>query len=188
MGNETVTPKMLQWIYNERNCLTSWHKISPHRLKCCWNQSINQVILKKMEILKKIRFKMHHHHHHHGALLATELPDPLPPPVFIVHHSWQVYQAISCIGTEQLLIGANWSSNLCSSMWRGPLEYIAYEFDLNSPAEFHMSGSSNFDSFRDGWQVAVQLLFCGVLTPRLVQYSSQHSYVITVKIFLHTFT
>ena len=48
-------------------------------------------------------------------------------------------------------------------------------------------GSSNLDSFCDGWQVAVQLLLCGVLPPGLVQYCSQHSCVIAVKLFLHTF-
>ena len=51
-----------------------------------------------------------------------------------------------------------------------------------------MSGSSNFDSFRDGWYVVVQLLPCGVLSPELVQYWSQHSCVIEVKLFLHTFS
>ena len=32
-----------------------------------------------------------------------------------------------------------------------PQEYIAYEFVLTSPAVSCMSGSSNEDSFRDGW-------------------------------------
>ena len=33
-------------------------------------------------------------------------------------------------------------------MWRGPLEYITYEFALTSSAVSRMSGSSNFDNFR----------------------------------------
>ena len=33
-----------------------------------------------------------------------------------------------------------------------------------------MSGSSNLDSFRDGRQVAVKVVLCGVLPPGLVQY------------------
>ena len=37
---------------------------------------------------------------------------------------------------------------------------------------FRMSSSSNLSSFRDGWYVAVQLLFCGVLPPGLVHYCS----------------
>ncbi len=47
-----------------------------------------------------------------------------------------------------------------------------------------MSGPSNFDSFRDGWLVSVQLLLCGVLPPGLVQYCSQHSCVVAVKLNL----
>ena len=50
------------------------------------------------------------------------------------------------------------------------------------------SGSSNLDSFRDGWWVAIQLLLCGVLPPGLVQYCSQYSCVVAVKLFLHTFS
>ena len=69
-------------------------------------------------------------------------------------------------------------------MCRVPHDCITYELVPSSPAVSRMSGSSNFDSFRDGQSVAVQLLFCGVLSPGLVQYWSQHSCVIAVK---HTF-
>ena len=95
----------------------------------------------------------------------------------------QVLKATSRIGTELLYVGSSWSSCLCTSMWRGPQEYITYELVPTSPAVSRMSGSSNFDSFRDGWLVAVQLLVCGVLTPGLVQYCSQHSCVIAVKLY-----
>ena len=80
-----------------------------------------------------------------------DLPDSLSPPVSIVHCSREVFQTTSCIGTELLYRGSSWLSNLCSSMWRGPWEYVAYEFVLTSPAVFCMSGSSNLDSFHDGW-------------------------------------
>ena len=60
-------------------------------------------------------------------------------------------KATFCIGTYLLYIGFSWFSCLCSSMWRSPQEYIADEFVLTSTAESGMSGSSNFDSFRDGW-------------------------------------
>ena len=79
-----------------------------------------------------------------------DFPDLLLPAVSIVHHSQEVFQATSCISKELLYIGSSWSSNLCSSMCRGPQEYIAYEFILTSPAVSHMSDSSNLDSFRDG--------------------------------------
>ena len=81
----------------------------------------------------------------------TDLPDPISPPIFIIHQSREAFKAISCIGTELLYIDSSWLSCFCSSMWRGPLEYIAYEFVLTSPAVSRMSGSSNFDSFCDGW-------------------------------------
>ena len=50
--------------------------------------------------------------------------------------------------------------------------YIAYEFDITSPAVSREFGSSNFDGFRDGYSVIVKLLFCGILSPRFVLYSS----------------
>ena len=55
-----------------------------------------------------------------------------------------------------------------------------YVFVSTSPTVSRMSGSSNFDSFRDGCYVSVQLLFSGMLPPRLVQYWEQHSCVIVV--------
>ena len=94
---------------------------------------------------------------------STDLSDTLSPPVSIVYRFQEIFKAISCIGTELLYIGSSWLSCLCSSMRRGPQEYITYEFVLASPAVSHMSGLSNFDSFHDGWLVVVQLLFCGVL-------------------------
>ena len=80
---------------------------------------------------------------------------------------------------------AVWSSCLCTSMWWGPQEYIIYELVPISPAVSRSSGSFNFDSFRDAWYVAVQLGFCGVLSPGFVQNCSQHSSVVAIKLFLH---
>ena len=67
---------------------------------------------------------------------STDLPDPLSPPVSVVHCAREIFKTTSCIGTELLYIG---SSCLCSSMWWGPQEYVAYEFVLTSPAVFCMS-------------------------------------------------
>ena len=78
---------------------------------------------------------------------STDLPDPHLLSISIIHCSQEVFKAISCIRTELLYIGSSWSSCLCSSMWRGPQEYVVYEFVLTSPAVSHMSGSSNLDSF-----------------------------------------
>ena len=80
---------------------------------------------------------------------STDLDDPLLPHVSIVHYSREVFHATSYIGTELLYIGSSWSSNLCSSMWRGPPEYIAYKFVLTSSAVSRISGASNLDSFLD---------------------------------------
>ena len=111
------------------------------------------------------------------------LPDPISPRFSIVHRSRGVFQAISCVSTELWYIDSSWSSCLCTSMWRGLQEYVNYEFVLTSPVVPRMSGSSNFDRFRDGWQVAVHLLFCVVRPPGLVQYGSQYFCVIAVKFF-----
>ena len=48
--------------------------------------------------------------------------------------------------------------------------------------------SFNFDSFRDGGEVAVELLLCEVLPPGLDQYCLQHSCVVAEKLFLYPFS
>ena len=82
---------------------------------------------------------------------STDIPDPLLQPLPIVCYFRQVFRTKSRIGTELLNIGSGWSFYSCSSMWRGPSEYVSYEFVLTSPAMSRMSGSSNFESFHDGW-------------------------------------
>ena len=47
---------------------------------------------------------------------SMDHPDPLSPPVSIVHFSREVFKVISCIDTELLYIGSGWSSCLCTSM------------------------------------------------------------------------
>ena len=95
--------------------------------------------------------------------ISTDIPDPLSPPLPIVHYPWQVFRATSSIHTELLYKCSSWASCLCSSLWRGPQEYITYELVPTSAAVSCMSGSSNFDSFHDKWKV--QLLFGGVVLP-----------------------
>ena len=82
---------------------------------------------------------------------CTDPPDPLTLHVSIVHHSRAVFQIIYCIGRELLHIGSSSLSCLYLSMCQGPQHYITYEFVFTSPAVFCISGSSNIDSFRDGW-------------------------------------
>ena len=83
--------------------------------------------------------------------ISTDIPDPLSPHLPIVHCFRQILRATFRIGTELLYVGSSWLSFLCSSIWRRPQEYITHEFIPTSPAVSHVSGSSNFDSFRDGW-------------------------------------
>ena len=83
--------------------------------------------------------------------------------------------------TELLYISSSWSS-----VWRGPEENVTYEFVLNSPIMSNMSCSSHLDGFRDGRQVALYLLLCGMLLPGIAQYGSQHSCALTFKLFLNT--
>ena len=60
-----------------------------------------------------------------------------------------VHRAAVC--RFELYVGSSWTSCLCSSMWKGPQEYITYELVATSSAVSCVSGSSNFDSFRYGW-------------------------------------
>ena len=46
----------------------------------------------------------------------------------------EIFKATSCIGTELLYIGSSRTFCLCSYMWKGPQEYVTYEFALTSPA------------------------------------------------------
>ena len=119
---------------------------------------------------------------------STDISDPLSPLLLIVHLFWQVPGATSCILTELLYVGSSWSSCFCSAIWRGPWENITYELVAASPVMSCMSSSSNFDSFRNGRWLAIQLGLCGVLPPGLVKNCSQHSCVVAVKLFLHPFS
>ena len=142
----------------------------------CWNVGI---ISNPKNIWINICF-LFIHHHHHVAMVAQ---------ISLILSRHPFLSSIAPVKSSMLLdISSSWSSYLFSSMWRGPREFIAYEFVLTSPWVSRISDSSNLDSFRDRWLVAVQLLFCRVLLLGLVQYSSQHSCVIVAELFLYTFS
>ena len=92
---------------------------------------------------------------------SSDLPDPLSPPVSIVHRSHEVFKATSCIRTGLLYIDSSWSFYLCPFLCRGPQKYVTYEFVLISPAVSGMSDSSNLDSFRDGCRWPYSCCFVG---------------------------
>ena len=113
--------------------------------------------------------------------ISTNISDPLSPPLTIFHCFQQVLRATPY---RLLYVGSSWSSCLCTSMWRDPQEYLTYELVPTSPAVSCISGLSNFDSFRDGWSVAIQLLICEMLSPKtFFQYCLHHSCVVAVKLF-----
>ena len=60
--------------------------------------------------------------HQHGYISNS-----FSPPLPIVHRFQQVFRATSCIYREPQYVGSSWSPCFCSSMWRGPQEYITYE-------------------------------------------------------------
>ena len=74
--------------------------------------------------------------------ISVDIPDTLSTHLPIVHCFRQVFRATSRIGIELLCVGSSRSSFLCTSMWRGPPEYITYELFPTSPAVSRMSGSS----------------------------------------------
>ena len=95
------------------------------------------------------RHKYHHsiimlHHQHEYTWPSLATPPYLPLlPAGLQGYSLYRYRATVC---RFKLV-----SCLCLSMWRGPQKYIPYELIPTSPAVSRMSGSSNFDSFCDGW-------------------------------------
>ena len=52
--------------------------------------------------------------------ISTDIPDPLSPPLPIVHRIRQVLKATPRILTELLHVGSCWLPYFCSAMWRGP--------------------------------------------------------------------
>ena len=84
---------------------------------------------------------------------STDSPDPLPPPVFIVHRFRRSSRLHPVIGTELLYIAGRLT--FARPYERDPPEYITHEFVLTSPAVSRMPGSSKMDSFRDGCTAAV---------------------------------
>ena len=83
--------------------------------------------------------------------IGTDIPDPFSPPLPIVHHFRQVLRATLRIVTVLLYVDSSWSPCFRTAMWRSPQEYITDELVPTSPTVSCMSGSSNLDSFRDGW-------------------------------------
>ena len=72
------------------------------------------------------------HHHHRIALPARISLTFVRHPFYRPSLSGRL-QGYILYQQELLFIGSNWSSFLCSSMWRGPQVYVVYEFVPTSP-------------------------------------------------------
>ena len=80
-----------------------------------------------------------------------DLPDLLSPPSLssiAPGRSSRLYPVSAQSCCIEVLADRPAFARLCEG---GPQKYIAYEFVLISPALSRMSGSSNLDSFCDGW-------------------------------------
>ena len=73
--------------------------------------------------------------------ISTDISDPPSPHLPIVHCFRQVLKATFRILTLLLYVCSSWTSCLCSSLWRGPQEYITYELFSTSPPVSRMSGT-----------------------------------------------
>ena len=106
---------------------------------------------------------------------STDIPDPLPPLLPIVHRFWQVLRATSRIVTELLYVGSSWSSCFCS-----PYEWVHRSTSLMSSSlllQQYPACLVRLTSivFVMGGRWLYSWCFVGVLPPGLVQNCSQHS-------------
>ena len=119
--------------------------------------------------------------------ISTDIRDPLSPPLPIVHCFRQVLRATAHIGRELLYVGSSWSSSLCTSMWRGPQEYITYELVPNFPAVSCKSGSSNFDTIRITLYWAMRK-FSGLKKLMKLNYNQNYIYILYIYIYIYIYT
>ena len=83
-----------------------------------------QIFRKKNGVIAYYTRELYHHHYHHYRAASTDFPNSLAPPVSIVYHTRQVFQASSSNSTKLLYIDSSWLSNLYSSIGGGPPEFI----------------------------------------------------------------
>ena len=158
-----------QWIFQPTFILfISFQKAL--QILCFWSEYLKFEIIVYASLILFVWFKCRmfftqniHHHDHYVALSARISQTPLSPPLPIIHCFQQVFRATSPYQHR----AAEWKFLLV----------ILPELIPTSPAVSRMSGSSDLDSFQDGWLVTTQLLLCRVLPPELVQYCSHHSCV-----------
>ena len=102
------------------------------------------ILMRPIVLFKRIHTHTHTHTHTHIYIyiyissscraISTDISDLLSPHLPIVHCFRQILKVTSRIGTKRLYICSSWTSCLCTSMWRGPQEYITYMLVPTSPA------------------------------------------------------
>ena len=107
----------------------------------------------------------HHHHHHYvvplariSLTLALSLSLSRLPFISFVHRFRQVLQTTSYVHTELFKLVVQHLLVFVKGFIGERHLWVRPYFSVVS----HMSCSSDLDGFRDGRQVAEQLLFCGM--------------------------
>ena len=141
MGDMSSQVSLKKYIYglehmNSCYCTKDYHQI---RLSMLNKEDLKQFNCIQIICIKNVSSSSSSSSCH---AISMDIPDPLSLQLPIFHCFRQVHRVTSRIGTELLYVGSSWASCLCSSMWRGPQEYITYELVPTSPAVSRMSGSS----------------------------------------------
>ena len=134
-----------EWILFSKDVDISVVSLGFNACQFLWVKSIF------IQINRSISNKSVWNHHHHVAPSARISMSLSRHPSLSSIASGRSSGIHPASALKLLYVSSSWSSCLCLSMWRGPQVYITYEFVLTSPAVSRMSGSSNFDSFRNGW-------------------------------------
>ena len=76
--------------------------------------------------------------------------------------------------------GLCWLVNIGTSICRGPIENVAFDFLLTTPALLQISSSSYLKDLWYKRQVAIQQQFCGVLFSGFVRGNKQYSCIVHI--------
>ena len=107
-----------------------------------------------------------------------DISDPLLPPIPIIHYFWQVSHATFSICTELLYVRAGHPAFAC------PCEGVHRSTSLTSLSLLlQQCPACLVHLILIVFVTGGRWLFCGVLSPGLVQYCLQHSCIIAVKFF-----
>ena len=107
--------------------------------------SIRSCTKKKKKKLMKNRYKnvnMNVYHYHHWGMSRASTLLTLSTSIPIDHCSDWILWIVSSVRTVQMYVSFGWSVNTSVSIFRSPLEKLAYDFVLTSSEVPKMSCSS----------------------------------------------